>query len=103
MLPGANIAELFQGTVNGVVLRTGFVSLPLARGIVLSFQKRFREYWLTAPPRTGSYSRPMIPDVSISKQAADERAQVLVLDAKYRVDEQLIDDAGINPPEPAAA
>lgn len=58
-------------------------------GNILRFKPVFKEVWLSADG-TGSYSRRMIPDIIL--EVLDEQGQhrnLVVLDAKYRVDSQL--------------
>lgn len=60
-------------------------------GFLLSFQKRFDEYW-KSDDGLGSFSRTMIPDISIKiDESAASVTQVIVFDAKYRVDLALND------------
>jgi hypothetical protein len=63
----------------------------LPNGIMLIFQRSYREFWLTAD-RRGSFSRTMRPDIAIEfmdHHTAGRRTDVIVLDAKYRVASQL--------------
>ena len=61
-------------------------------GLTLAFKRRFKEYWLD-DARCGSFtSRHMVPDVSLVAEAdAGRVGKLLVLDAKYRIEEQLND------------
>jgi hypothetical protein len=55
------------------------------------WRKPYREFWLEADGR-GSFSRTMLPDVVIAGPvAAGGRERLIVLDAKYRIDENLND------------
>jgi hypothetical protein len=58
----------------------------------LCFQKQYREFW-TEPERRGSYSRTMTPDVVAVHEpiATGEASRLIVLDAKYRINEGLND------------
>lgn len=61
------------------------------RGFSLVFQPEYREVWRSGAGRVGSFSRKMIPDLTV-EFGDDEARPVVVLDAKYRVDKS-IDDA----------
>lgn len=71
-----------------VTIETEAVSIPLGNGVALSFQRRFKEYWIENNG-TGSFSRHMIPDITFITPAANEDGQLIVLDAKYRIDNNL--------------
>lgn len=85
------LSTLFgDGTARGsVVLSPGPVTVPLASGMVLSFQLTFREFWKEASGR-GSYSRTMRPDMVVSAPPESHRP-LIILDAKYRIDTALND------------
>ena len=56
---------------------------------ILSFQRRYDEYW-RADDGIGSFSRTMIPDISLrSYNSKPSQESVIVFDAKYRVETAL--------------
>ena len=69
------------------------VNIKLTSNILLCFQKTYEEYWLSKPVGSpGSFSRKMIPDMSLEINEGEEGMRtIIVLDAKYRVDQQLND------------
>jgi hypothetical protein len=73
-----------------VTLATGAVSVEVGHGWKLCFQKQYREFWREADGR-GSYSRPMTPDVVVAFETPADGAirRLIVLDAKYRIEEGL--------------
>ncbi|QCO03093.1 DUF2357 domain-containing protein [Azospirillum argentinense] len=90
---GLDIRDLFIGdSAGGVTLATGAVTVPVGGGWKLCFQKQYREFWVE-PDGQGSYSRTMTPDVVVAQEAAalGGDGRVIVLDAKYRIDEGLND------------
>ncbi|ANY76821.1 hypothetical protein BB934_00125 [Microvirga ossetica] len=76
----------------GLTLATGAVTVSIGRGWKLCFQKQYREFW-KEPDAQGSFSRSMTPDVVVISEstAAEHTGQLIVLDAKYRIDEGLND------------
>jgi hypothetical protein len=74
----------------GVTLAAGSVSVNIGRGRMLCFQRQYREYWVE-PDGRGSFSRTMVPDVVMTGEFTDTGQQVIVLDAKYRIDDGLND------------
>lgn len=92
-LKGIDISTLFkvQSRSRAVTVGAENVEIPLTSKWALCFKRSFREYWLCSPPgQPGSFSRPMIPDVSLIAPPASEGAgNVIVLDAKYRIEMQL--------------
>lgn len=87
---GVDVSNLFlSSAVGGVTLAAGAVTVPIGGGNVLCFQREYREYW-NAGDGEGSYSRTMVPDVVLAGTglgAQDRR--VIVLDAKYRINDGL--------------
>lgn len=84
-----DVAALFEAGT-GVTLASGSARLDLPEaGLALSFQRRFREYWLEKDGR-GSFSREMRPDIVLERLAGDAPGLV-VLDAKYRIGADLND------------
>ena len=78
-------------TRGGVTLASGAVSVTVGPGKMLCFQRQYREYWTEVTGR-GSFSRTMVPDLVLSgcHLGAPEK-QVIVLDAKYRIESGLND------------
>jgi hypothetical protein len=88
---GLDIRDLFIGDAAGrVTLATGSVAVPVGSGWKLCFQKRYREFWIE-PDRRGSYSRIMAPDIVAAHETAGEVGGLIILDAKYRIDDGLSD------------
>lgn len=90
---GVQIKDLFiTGVAGGVTLASGAVTVTVGSGLKLCFQKQYREFWIEADGR-GSYSRTMAPDVvaAIEPTGAGDADRLVVLDAKYRVDDGLND------------
>lgn len=86
-----DVGTLFINEPSGAVtVAAGTVTVPVADGWKLCFQKQYREFWLE-PGRRGSFSRTMTPDVVVQKEGdgAGGEARLIVLDAKYRIDEEL--------------
>ncbi|MDW9652908.1 DUF2357 domain-containing protein [Sinorhizobium meliloti] len=88
---GLDVRDLFiSDTAGGVTLAAGAVTVPVGSGWKLCFQKQYREFWIE-PERRGSYSRAMTPDVVAAHEPPGEASRLIVLDAKYRIDEALND------------
>jgi hypothetical protein len=90
---GIDIRDLFFTSASGgVTLSAGAVTVPVGSGWKLCFQKTYREFW-NEPNGQGSYSRMMTPDlVAVHEPAAEgQSGRLIVLDAKYRIDEGLND------------
>jgi hypothetical protein len=90
---GLETKNLFVTTASGgVTLATSAVTVSVGQGLKLFFQKQYREFWIEADNR-GSYSRTMAPDVvaAIMSPASDEADRIVVLDAKYRIEDGLND------------
>jgi predicted component of viral defense system (DUF524 family) len=86
-----DLRDLFvSNAAGGVTLATGAVTVPIGSGWKLCFQKQYREFWIE-PDRRGSYSRIMTPDIVVARDLAPEEApaKLIVLDAKYRIDDDL--------------
>lgn len=89
---GVDLSNLFLTEASGgVTIASGAITVPIGGDRVLCFQRRYREYWVE-DSREGSFSRTMIPDVVLagSNLGGPER-RVIVLDAKYRIDDGLND------------
>lgn len=89
---GLAVSDLFiTEAAGGVTIRTEAVTVPVGGGWKLCFQKQYREFWKEADGR-GSYSRVMIPDIVIACEAGQGApARLIVLDAKYRIEDGLPD------------
>lgn len=87
---GVDLNPLFNAdAAGGVTLAAGAVTVPAGGGNVLCFQRQYREYWIE-PDGQGSFSRTMVPDVVLARTGPGPQARrVIVLDAKYRIDEGL--------------
>jgi hypothetical protein len=75
-----------------VTLAAGTVAVSVGSSWKLYFQKQYREFWIE-PDRRGSYSRAMTPDVVAAHDpaVAGEARRLIVLDAKYRIEDGLND------------
>ncbi|WP_409020534.1 DUF2357 domain-containing protein [Brevundimonas vesicularis] len=88
-----DLASLFVAdAAGGVTLASGAVTLPVGEGWSLCFQRRYREFWIE-PDGQGSYSRIMTPDIVLVRPAAagGPAGRLIVLDAKYRIEDGLND------------
>lgn len=88
---GVVVDDLFISDANGgLTVAAGAVMVPVGAGWKLCFQKQYREFWIE-PDRRGSFSRIMTPDVVAMHEpaAAREAGRLIILDAKYRIDEGL--------------
>lgn len=87
-----DLSNLFLGdAAGGVTIAAGAIVVPIGDGNVLCFQREYREYWNTADGE-GSYSRTMIPDVVLAGTGLGVATRrVIVLDAKYRINDGLND------------
>jgi len=84
---GLDVSNLFiLDGAGGVTIAAGAVTVPVGNGYALCFQKQYREFWIEAD-RRGSFSRTMVPDVVVKKSG--QPARLIVLDAKYRINEGL--------------
>lgn len=83
------VEELFSDYDPGsgsLTLPAGAINIPLPGDGVIAFQRTYVEYWKD-PLDRGSFSRPMRPDLSL--EFSGNPVTVLVLDAKYRIEQQL--------------
>jgi len=92
---GVDITDLFvRDGSGGVTLVAGAVTVSVGSGWKLCFQKQYREFWLE-DDGCGSYSRSMAPDVVAVRDGGEAGPhRLVVLDAKYRIDEALNDALG---------
>lgn len=89
---GVDLSKLFLSeSGGGVTIAAGAITVPIGGDRVLCFQRQYREYWVE-DSREGSFSRTMVPDVVLagSGLGGPER-RVIVLDAKYRINDGLND------------
>lgn len=89
---GVDLRALFTNdAAGGVTIAAGAVSVPLGEKRSLCFQRRYREYWVE-PEGRGSFSRDMVPDVVFTESTPGVPCgRVIVLDAKYRINDGLND------------
>lgn len=89
---GVDLSSLFTTDASGgVTICAGSVVVPVGDDKFLCFQRQYREYWLE-PDGEGSFSRTMVPDVVLAGAGlCGSGKQVIVLDAKYRINEGLND------------
>lgn len=81
--------DLFiSDAAGGLTIAAGAVTVEIGHEWKLCFQKRYREFWIE-PDRRGSFSRDMTPDVAIVHEPADHPADLIIVDAKYRIEEGL--------------
>lgn len=89
---GVDVSNLFLSEAGGgITIAAGAVTVPIGRGKVLCFQRRYSEYW-TEDSREGSFSRTMVPDIVFAGTGlGGPDRRVIVLDAKYRINDGLND------------
>lgn len=89
---GLVVTDLFiSDAAGGVTIRKEAVTVPVGGGWKLCFQKQYREFW-KEPDGRGSFSRVMVPDIVVAGAAEGaELPQLIVLDAKYRIEDGLPD------------
>lgn len=88
-----DMRDLFISDERGAVtFAAGAVSVRVGSKWSLCFQKQYSEFWETKS-REGSYSRPMQPDITLLRERTEGESErcVIVLDAKYRIDQALND------------
>jgi hypothetical protein len=90
--PGVDLNNLFvTDAAGGVTISAGAVSVSIGPDKTLCFQRQYREYWIE-PSGEGSFSRVMVPDVVLAGTGfGSPGRQVIVLDAKYRINDGLND------------
>jgi hypothetical protein len=89
---GVDLSNLFvTNAAGGVTISAGAVIVSISPDKVLCFQRQYREYWVE-PSGEGSFSRVMVPDVVLAGTGfGSPGKQVIVLDAKYRINDGLND------------
>jgi hypothetical protein len=87
---GLDLRSLFVADASGgVTIPSGPITIPIGGDRVLCFQRQYREYWVEGN-REGSFSRTMIPDVVLAGTGlGSAERRVIVLDAKYRINDSL--------------
>ena len=82
-----------QDAAGGLTVSAGAVVVPVGGGWKLCFQKRYSEFWAEGADGRGSFSRTMTPDIVAAREAVEAvgKELLIVLDAKYRIDEGLND------------
>jgi hypothetical protein len=85
-----DVSNLFlRDAGGGVTIAAGAINVPIGGDRVLCFQRQYREYWVE-DSREGSFSRTMIPDVVLAGSGlGSAERRVIVLDAKYRINDSL--------------
>jgi predicted component of viral defense system (DUF524 family) len=85
-----DISNLFQKTNNnGLTIKKSCVETTFGKKTIF-FKKRYKEYWIEKSGR-GSYSRTMEPDISFIYENNKQETQLIVFDAKYRINSGLND------------
>ena len=89
---GVDLSNLFvTDAAGGMTISAGAVIVPVGPDKTLCFQRQYREYWIEHSGE-GSISRMMVPDVVLAGSGfGSSKRQVIVLDAKYRINEGLND------------
>lgn len=89
---GVDLSNLFlSDAAGGVTISAGSIVVPIGGDRVLCFQRLYREYWVE-PEGAGSFSRTMVPDVVLAGTGLGSACRrVIVLDAKYRINDGLND------------
>ena len=87
---GVDLSNLFLSEeAGGVTIAAGAITVPIGGDRVLCFQRQYREYWVE-DSREGSFSRTMVPDVVLAGwDLGGPERRVIVLDAKYRINDGL--------------
>jgi len=89
---GLEMQDLFlTDAAGGVTLAAAAVTVPVGSGWKLCFQKQYQEFW-KEPDGRGSFSRVMVPDIVVVEDKAGEGSEpshLIVLDAKYRIEDGL--------------
>ncbi|MBP6899368.1 MAG: DUF2357 domain-containing protein [Burkholderiaceae bacterium] len=89
---GVDLSNLFLSEAGGgVTIAAGAITVPIGGDRVLCFQRQYREYWVE-DSREGSFSRTMVPDVVLAgRNLRGPEPRIIVLDAKYRINDGLND------------
>lgn len=91
----ADLTNLFTAdSSGGLTITSGPVTVKIDATRAICFQRQFKEYWKD-PSGEGSFSRTMIPDIVLTGSGfGGSDKHVIVLDAKYRINEGLNDATG---------
>ena len=81
---------LFQVGGSSLTVASAATTFAAGGGWRVAFQPRYGEFW-SSPDGRGSYSRPMTPDIAIWRERGFGSGLLVVLDAKYRIDQGLSD------------
>jgi hypothetical protein len=90
---GVDLNSLFITSAAGdVTIAASSVIVKLGTEMELCFKKQYREYWIEKGGE-GSFSRTMIPDIVLAGTGlgGNPDRRVIVLDAKYRINNGLND------------
>ncbi|TPG40679.1 DUF2357 domain-containing protein [Sphingomonas koreensis] len=87
---GCGSEELFRIAGSSLTVDSSATTFTAGAGWRVAFQPRYAEFWSSANGR-GSYSRPMTPDIAIWREVDGTTGSLVVLDAKYRIDQGLSD------------
>ena len=81
-----------RDAAGGLTIAASAVTVKVSPSWEIMFQKRYEEFWKADDGR-GSFSRTMTPDIVLAGTTGGEgaQAQLIVLDAKYRIDTALND------------
>lgn len=81
-----------RGAAGGLTIAASAVTVKVSASWEIMFQKRYEEFWKADDGR-GSFSRTMTPDIVLAGKTSGDgaQAQLIVLDAKYRIDTALND------------
>ncbi|NWE26813.1 DUF2357 domain-containing protein [Pseudomonas gingeri] len=87
-----DLSNLFMtDAAGGLTISAGAITVRIGQDKVMCFQRQYREYWIE-PGGEGSFSRTMVPDVVLAGTGfGSSQRQVIVLDAKYRINDGLND------------
>ncbi|MBC3453094.1 DUF2357 domain-containing protein [Pseudomonas mosselii] len=87
-----DLSNLFvTDSAGGVTISAGAITTSIGPDKTLCFQRQYREYWLETSGE-GTFSRVMRPDVVLTGSGfGNPKRQVIVLDAKYRINDSLND------------
>jgi hypothetical protein len=88
-MEGMQTGDLFiTDAAGGLTVASGAVTVTMTGGWKLCFQKQYREFWIE-PTGRGSFSRDMTPDVAVMRETGADAERLIILDAKYRIEEGL--------------
>jgi len=87
-----DLSNLFvTDATGGLTISAGAINVSVGPDKFMCFQRQYREYWKESSGE-GSFSRTMVPDVVLAGTGfGSPKRQVIVLDAKYRINDGLND------------